>query len=155
MADRLGVSKATVAHWGARDKQNIPISCAGRLRKLSERDAAAIARMVSTGKLSAATAIQQVLKYELRVDVHRATVARSLKRSGLTAFAKRKKPLLSAKHRKARLDFAKKYRNWTVEDWDQVLFSNETKFNRWGLTAGSTAGGAAASCCKTIMLFQP
>jgi transposase len=57
VAERLGVSKAIVARWGARDKQNIPISCAGCLRKLSERDAAAIARMVSTGKLSTATAV--------------------------------------------------------------------------------------------------
>jgi transposase len=49
----------------------------------------------------------------------------------LAAFAKRKKPLLSAKHRKARLNFAKKYRNWTVKDWEQVFFSDETKFNCW------------------------
>ena len=59
-------------------------------------------------------------------------MSRSLRRSVLRAFAKVNKPLLSGKHRKARLAFARKYRNWTVDDWKRVFFSDETKINRWG-----------------------
>ncbi|KIK76275.1 hypothetical protein PAXRUDRAFT_18328 [Paxillus rubicundulus Ve08.2h10] len=33
------------------------------------------------------------------------------------AVVKKKKPLLSATHRKRRLAFALKYQNWTIEDW--------------------------------------
>ena len=40
-----------------------------------------------------------------------------------------KKPLLSAKNRRRRIEFAKKYSNWTSEDWNKVLFSDETKIN--------------------------
>ena len=45
---------------------------------------------------------------------------------------KKKKPLLSTRHRQRRLAFALKYRNWTVEDWKRVIGSDETKINRFG-----------------------
>ena len=45
---------------------------------------------------------------------------------------KKKKPLLSVRHRKARLAFAQKHREWTVEDWKRVIWSDETKINRFG-----------------------
>jgi len=45
---------------------------------------------------------------------------------------KKKKPLLSVRHRKRRLAFALKYREWTVEDWKRVIWSDETKINRFG-----------------------
>ncbi|KAG1136935.1 hypothetical protein G6F37_013629 [Rhizopus arrhizus] len=33
---------------------------------------------------------------------------------------------------KRRLAWAKKYQNWTTDDWRRVLFSDETKVNIWG-----------------------
>jgi len=55
-----------------------------------------------------------------------------LKRNGLNARIKRKKPLLLRKHRQRRLAFAQKYRNWTAEDWKRVVWSDETKINLFG-----------------------
>ena len=45
---------------------------------------------------------------------------------------KEEKPLLTAVHRKKRLAFALKHREWTVEDWKRVMWSNKTKINRIG-----------------------
>ncbi|KAG1533165.1 hypothetical protein G6F49_013575 [Rhizopus delemar] len=45
---------------------------------------------------------------------------------------KKKKPLLTEKHKKARLVWAKKHQYWTVHDWRRVIFSDETKINIWG-----------------------
>jgi Transposase len=42
------------------------------------------------------------------------TIRRVLKKHSFKAVVKKKKPLLSARHRKARLAFAQKYREWTV-----------------------------------------
>jgi DDE superfamily endonuclease len=50
----------------------------------------------------------------------------------LKAVTKKKKPLLSAVHRKKCLAFALKYQNWTVEDWKRIIWSDETKINRIG-----------------------
>jgi hypothetical protein len=45
---------------------------------------------------------------------------------------KKKKPYLKKTHRERRLKFAKKYRNWTVEDWKRVIWSDESKFMLFG-----------------------
>ena len=45
---------------------------------------------------------------------------------------KNKKPYLSEEHKKSRLEFAKKYCSWTIDDWSKVIFSDETKINVFG-----------------------
>ena len=45
---------------------------------------------------------------------------------------KRRKLLLSIKHEKRRVNFALKYKNWTMEDWTRATWSVETKINRIG-----------------------
>ena len=50
----------------------------------------------------------------------------------MKAVVKSKCPLLSAKHCKACLDFAYAYKDWTVDDWKRVIWSDETKFNHPG-----------------------
>jgi transposase len=121
-----------VARLKASEKENIPLNPAGRPRKLSTRDDLYIARQAATGKSSTATAISHLLKQHAGVDVHRSTVARSLKRGGLDSFSKRKKPLLRVKQRKDIMAFAKRHKHWTIDDWKRVYFSDETKINRYG-----------------------
>ena len=58
------------------------------------------------------------------------TVRNVLRESGLKAKKKPKKPALTARHRKARLDFALRHKEWTKEDWKKVVWSDETKINR-------------------------
>ncbi len=50
----------------------------------------------------------------------------------MKAVVKTKCPLLSAKHHKAHLDYAHAHKDWTVEDWKRVVWSDETKINRLG-----------------------
>ena len=38
-------------------------------------------------------------------------------------------PFLSARHCKACLDFAYAHKDWTMEDWKKVIWSDETKIN--------------------------
>ena len=42
-----------------------------------------------------------------------------------------KKKKISKKHVQARLKFAKEHLEWTAEDWKRVLFSDESKINRF------------------------
>ena len=60
------------------------------------------------------------------------TIRRRLNEAGLFGRIPRKKPLVSAKNRKARVEFAKKYLNWSINEWKLVCFSDETKINRLG-----------------------
>ena len=50
----------------------------------------------------------------------------------MKAVVKRKCPLLSVKHCKAHLDYAYAHKDWIVEDWKRVVWSDETKINCLG-----------------------
>src|SRR3954451_1708685 len=50
----------------------------------------------------------------------------------MKAVVKRKKPLLTKRHMKERLDFAIAHKDWTVEDWKRVVWSDETKIDCLG-----------------------
>ncbi|CEI87984.1 hypothetical protein RMCBS344292_02389 [Rhizopus microsporus] len=82
------------------------------------------------GVESAVTVAKQ-LNSELSIDVNPQTVRNALVEAGIGAVEKVSKPLLTAKHRKARLQFAKRYQHWTVEDWRRVIWPDETKINRF------------------------
>lgn len=56
---------------------------------------------------------------------------RALKKIGLASAVKQEKPALSEKNVKARLKFCKEHKNWSVEDWKRVIWSDETKINRF------------------------
>lgn len=58
------------------------------------------------------------------------TVKRRLREAGLFGRVCRKTPLVSKRNRKRRMEFARKYRHWTLQDWKKVLFTDETKINR-------------------------
>lgn len=72
------------------------------------------------------------LREENLADVSRSTISRRLKEVGLIERAGVKKPLITAKNRKARLKFARKHEHWTEADWREVLFSDESKFQLFG-----------------------
>jgi hypothetical protein len=55
-----------------------------------------------------------------------------LKKNHFQSIVKSKCPLLKQKHRNDRLKFANKYKDWTVENWKRVLWTDETKINRIG-----------------------
>ncbi|RYG97119.1 hypothetical protein EON65_53355 [archaeon] len=54
------------------------------------------------------------------------TARRMLHHEGLHAMHTIKKPLLTREHRRKRLEFVRKHRDWTVQQWKQVIFSDET-----------------------------
>ena len=56
----------------------------------------------------------------------------TFKKADIKAVVKRKHPLLSVKHCKACLDYAHAHKDWTVEDWKGVVWSDETKINCLG-----------------------
>ena len=49
------------------------------------------------------------------------TVRRVLGRAGLVSFVKPKKPLLTVKHKKDRLQWAYDHIPWTLDDWKRVV----------------------------------
>ena len=104
----------------------------GRPRKTSAREDRIMQRMSLKDRFKSCTEIKRVMNSTSCVNVSRQTVSRRLQEIGLFNRTPRKKPLVSSKNKKKRLEFANRYVIWTYENWAKVFFSDESKFNLFG-----------------------
>ncbi len=56
------------------------------------------------------------------------TTHRTLKQMGSSSRRPHRVPLLSAKNSTRRLQFTQTHQNWTIEDWKNVAWSDESRF---------------------------
>jgi transposase len=105
---------------------------AGRKKILTTHDVTFAVTQLSSNKADTVEKLTKTLSQTKGIKVSRQTLARELHNAGMRATVKKKKPAISAKNRKERLAFAKSHKDWTVEDWKRVVFSDETKINRFG-----------------------
>lgn len=128
IASELFVSHTHVNRVRKLSPVPLPKCRAGRPGTFSDRDRRRFVRLLTSRQFDNASQLRKACS----LSVSTQTVRNALKTAGLKAVVKVKRPLLKAKHRKARLNFAHKHLNWTMEDWSQVIFSDETKINRMG-----------------------
>ena len=130
----LGIPRSTcsdiVRRFSERGNLRDRVSC-GRPRILDERGDREIVRRLNDPSTSTAAAVGRQFRSE-GLHISDDTVRRSLRRRGLQARVKSKKPLLTKKHRSRRYLWAKRCRNATWIDWSYVIFSDESKFNLFG-----------------------
>jgi hypothetical protein len=88
--------------------------------------------MVIRDGLENSTQVKKALEDQFSIHVSASTVRRALEDQGLVSFVKPKKPHLRPQNVKARLKWAKAHINWTLDDWKRVIWSDETKINRFG-----------------------
>ena len=132
IAKQVRVSRTTVQKCRAALPVVRNVNKAGRKSLIGERLIRYITRLVTQGRKSTAVDIQRDLKENVNMVVSDSTVRRALKKAGFVAFVKPRKPLLRAVNIKKRLQWAEEHKDWTVDDWKRVIFSDETKVNRFG-----------------------
>lgn len=108
------------------------VSIGGRPKKLTTGDITYTKCGIRTGKIKNAVQAAKSLSKINKQNITPQTVRNALKSTGMISVAKQKRPLLTKKHRKARLEFAERHLEWTVDDWAKVWWSDETKINRLG-----------------------
>ncbi|EIE83958.1 hypothetical protein RO3G_08663 [Rhizopus delemar RA 99-880] len=126
-----GLSKSTVGrlrkiHCFGLDKPKY-----GRRKILSAADERYCVRQVTKNRMSSAAKVAKELEKDIGRKVSTVTVRRTLHNAGLGAIEKPKKPLLSAKNIRSRLSWCMAHKDWTVDDWKRVIWSDETKINRF------------------------
>lgn len=131
IARSLGLSQSTVNRVRKRHSHNLDLSKGGRPRVLTEQEKRYASRLVTVGGLETATEVAKVIRRETGVEMCDNTLRNALREQGLSSSKKIKKPFLSEKNIKARFQFAQNHKDWTVSDWERVVFSDETKICRF------------------------
>lgn len=131
IAKKLNLSYATVQRIRQLHKDVPQKPKEGRPRKLTAQDHKRLVRYVITGRTTTAPEAAEALRSDTGVSVSKWTIARALKRSHFNAIEKKKKPLLSKKNIERRKKFTKTYEDWSVEKWKNVIWSDESKINRY------------------------
>ncbi len=77
-----------------------------------------------------ATVSQITTRYNqgMQNTISERTTRRTLKQMGYSSRRPHRVPLLSAKNRKRRIQFTQAHQNWTIEDWKNVAWSDESRF---------------------------
>ena len=85
--------------------------------------------MAKRSPRSSSTKIKAQLPQSTAVSTR--TIKHRLFDAGLKSCRPAKKPLLSSKNIKGRIAFCEKYRNWTEDQWENVLCSDESTFTQF------------------------
>ncbi|KAK3532847.1 hypothetical protein QTP70_000261 [Hemibagrus guttatus] len=131
---QLAVKKSTVGaiirKWKTyKTSDNLPQS--GAPRKISPRGVKMITRTVSKNPRTTRGDLVNDLQ-RAGTKVTKATISNTLRRQGLKSCSARRVPLLKPVHVRARLKFAREHLDDPEEDWENVIWSDETKIELFG-----------------------
>ncbi len=98
---------------------------AGRPAKLSYRGRRALVREVKKNPKITVAELQRCIR-EMGESCRKSSITAALHQSGLYGRVARRKPLLSARHMKAHMEFAKK-NTWRTPRWWQIRFSGRMR----------------------------
>ena len=131
IAARVGLTRATVNRILKRHVATgslVPGKSSGAFRKTTPRQDRALLRMVRQDRFLSARALTARMRNLYGTRAGRTTVNNRLLSRGYRAYRPTTKPLLTANHRRLRLEWTQRWRNLTVAHWQHVIFGDESRF---------------------------
>src|ERR1700678_2414212 len=99
-------SPSTISRIRSKECPDLEKLPAGRPSKLNPTNIRHAVHLITSQKAENAVQVSRALQNITNQPISAQTVRRHLRKAGMKAVVKEKKPLLSKRHRKARLDFA-------------------------------------------------
>ena len=155
IAQEAGCSQSAVSKYLA--GKALGRARCGRKRCTTKRADRALERTVYRSRFDNVGEIHKKW-VEAGVAASRATTHRRLQEMGYISRIPSVKPLLNARQRKKRLEWAKEKKSWTVAEWSKVMFSDESKFcisfgNQGSRVWRKTGEAQNPSCMKSSVKF--
>ena len=98
----------------------------GRKRKTTAREDTRIVREVKRNRFSSANDIREALNMH---HISEGTIRNRIREvESFASYWAIKKPKITERNRLIRLNWAKEHRNWTPEQWEKVLWSDESPY---------------------------
>jgi len=115
-----------------------PLACSnvkrrnsGRHKKMTKREERTLVRFVKENRRIPVRMVTKLFCEYASITVCATTVWNTLQASGVLRLRPPRKPMLTPEHIAARKAFAMSHLHWTTE-WDDIIFSDEKKFNMYG-----------------------
>jgi transposase/arsenate reductase-like glutaredoxin family protein len=131
IAARCNVSQVTVSRVLRNHRCNEPLGVrrrSGRPKKTTPRVDALIGREAKKNPFITGSEIQKNLSPTLDNVTTRTITSRLRNQLRMPARRPQRKPLITEAARRKRLAWCRKYREWTLEQWKRVSFSDESLF---------------------------
>lgn len=135
VALRLGVHQSTISRLQKKLRETGNVARRrgqGRKRVSSAADDRFLQLNSLRNRTLTAPELQNHLETVRGVRISERTVRRRLTEANLKARRPAMCPILNRRHRTTRLAFAREHVNWTIQDWEKVLFTDESRFSLKG-----------------------
>ncbi|EFN72297.1 Transposable element Tcb2 transposase, partial [Camponotus floridanus] len=135
ISSKIKVSQITVVRTLRRKQEtglNTSRHRSGRPRVTSKNEDKFICVQSKRLRTRTAPEIREELNATREKPVSVPTVQRRLRDYGLKGCIAARKPLLRKQNKVKRLQWAKKHKNWSINQWKKVLFTDESKFEIFG-----------------------
>ena len=111
-------------------KEHIPVNKPGRPSKVSGVTKRVLARQFDIGQLGTLQEGQRFVQSTEGVHVDERTIRAYLSSENVDRYLKQKRTDLTDDQKSARMKFAEEHLHWSLEDWKNVMFSDETLIYR-------------------------
>ena len=119
IATQTGLHYFTISRVYSQLQSTLPKSTGGHPKLLSSTILHYSKSLIISGKADTAVDVAKSLSQTMGRKVSTQTVHRGLRKIGLKAHIKSKRPFLSQHHKKERLDFAMTHKDYSLEDWKE------------------------------------
>ncbi|KAI4895463.1 hypothetical protein NFI96_023966 [Prochilodus magdalenae] len=123
---QLGISQSSVCK-ALKKNCSKRTNCSG-VRKTSARDNKQLRKIAVSNRFKSTSELTDLWNKQTGADVSRSTTYRRLRELGFKSRVPAVKPMLNKKQMEKRLKWAKEHGEWTAEDWQKVVFSDESRF---------------------------
>ncbi len=131
-ADLLGLSRTTISRvyreWSEKEKISSEWQLCGRKCLVDVRGQRRMDRLVRDDRKATLTQINTRYNQGMQNTISERTTRRTLKQMSSSSRRPHRVPLRSAKNRTRRIQFTQAHQNWTIEDWKNAAWSDESRF---------------------------